>query len=103
MFGKRHLALQLTSHARKWIDDYKAKSGLRDPIPTIHWSRVRGEAEEQLMIGLYEYDNVREGWLGIAEDFQFVVIQEWLFDRLEGKTLDLIHDAEGRLRISISP
>jgi hypothetical protein len=55
------------------------------------------------MIGLYERENVREGWLGIADAFQFVVIQEWLFDRLDGKTLDVAYDAEGRLRISVTP
>ena len=54
------------------------------------------------MIGLYERDRVREGWLGIAGDFSFVVIQERLFDQLEGKTLDAILDAEGRSRISVS-
>jgi hypothetical protein len=103
MFGERHLTLALTPGAQQWIEDYKARSGLKNPIPTFHWSRVRGEPQEQLMIGLYERENVREGWLGIADAFQFVVIQEWLFDRLDGKTLDVAYDAEGRLRISVTP
>jgi hypothetical protein len=103
MFGERHLNLTLTPRAREWLETYKTKSGLKDPIPNIQWSRVRGESEEQLMLGLYERGNVREGWLGIADDFRFVVIQEWLFDRLDGKTLDVVYDTEGRLRFSISP
>lgn len=102
MFGERHLRLQLTDRARKWFDDYMSTSGLKDPIPCLQWSRVRGDSHEQLMIGLYERDRVREGWLGIAGEFRFVVIQEWLFDQLEGKTLDAILDAEGRHRISVS-
>jgi hypothetical protein len=102
MFGERHLQLQLTDRARKWFDEYMSSSGLSNPIPMLQWSRVRGESDEQLMIGLYERDRVREGWLGIAGDFSFVVIQEWLLDRLEGKTLDAILDAEGRSRISVS-
>ena len=102
MFGERHLSLQITDRARTWINDYTQRAGLRDPIPLFQWSRIRGEDNEQLMIGVYERGNVREGWLGIAGDFQFVVIQEWLFDRLDGKTLDAILDAEGRIRLSVT-
>ena len=103
MFGERHLTVHLTDQAREWIEQFKAKSGLRKPIPSFQWSRVRGEPKEKLMIGLYEMDNVQEGWLGIAGEFQFVVIQEWLFDRLDGKTIDVVLDADGRSQISVSP
>jgi|SRR5215831_924485 len=102
MFGERHISLRLTDRAQEWIKNFTENAGLREPIPLLQWSRIRGEEHEQLMIGVYERANVREGWLGIADGFQFVVIQEWLFDRLDGKTLDAILDAEGRVRISVS-
>ena len=89
MFGERHVNLSVTDRAKTWIDRFKAQSGLRSPIVKLGWARWTDESADHWMIGLYDRNDVREGWLGIAPDLEFVVIQEWILDAVDNKTLDV--------------
>jgi hypothetical protein len=98
MFGERKINLQLTQRTREFLDRFKAKSKLDSPILGISWSRVSNESNERWTIGLYDRKDVREGWLGIAPEFEFIVIQEWVLDELDDKVLDF-DDARGVVTI----
>jgi hypothetical protein len=89
MFGERKVSLQFTERAKDYIERFKATAGLRDPILTIKWSKWSDEPFERWMIGFNDRSRVQEGWLGITPELEFVVIQEWVLDALEGKTLDI--------------
>lgn len=102
MFGEQHVDIKLTERAKEWIENYKSTSGLRDPIAGISWSRVRGEPHHKWMIGLYERSHINEGWLGIAKDFQFIILQNEIIERLNHKVLDITYDQNNLLVISIT-
>ena len=93
MFGERKVNLQLTERTREFLNRFKAKSKLSSPILGIAWSQVSRETTERWTIGLYDRKDVREGWLGIAPEFEFVVIQDWILGELDNKTLDFDDDA----------
>lgn len=103
MFGEQHLDLTLTERAKEWIKNYKSTSALQDPIVGISWSQVRGEPHHKWMIGLYERAQINEGWLGIAQDFEFIILQDENFERLNHTILDITYDQSGLLVISITP
>lgn len=103
MFGKQHVDITLTERAKEWIESYKLTSGLHNPIVSIYWARVRGEPEHKWRIGLYERAEINEGWLGIAQDFQFIVLQDENFERLNHKVLDITYDPNNLLVISVTP
>lgn len=92
MFGERRINLQLSVRAKDFIDRFKAKSNLSKPILALTWSGRSGQTEERWTIGLYDLPEVREGWLGVAPEFEFVVIQDWIFDKIDNKVLDFDED-----------
>ena len=98
MFGERKVNLLLTTRTQEFLDRFKAKSKLNSPILGIGWSRVSRETTERWTIGLYDRKDVREGWLGIAPEFEFIVIQDWILDELDNKTLDF-DDAAGTVTV----
>lgn len=89
MFGERKVNLRFTERARNYIDRFKATAGLRSPILSIKWAKWSDEPIERWIIGFNDRSRVQEGWLGITPEIEFVVIQEWILDALEGKTLDV--------------
>ena len=99
MFGKRQINLQLTQRTKAFVDRFKLTSNLTNPILGITWSRVSDEPNERWTLGLYERQDVHEGWLGVAPEFDFVAIQEWIFDELENRTLDF-DNATGLVTLS---
>jgi hypothetical protein len=100
MFGERKVNLQLTDRAREFIEHSKASAKLKSPILSIGRVRFSGDTEDRWTIGFYERSDVREGWRGITPHFDFVVIQEWILDALDSKTLDVI-DENGRAKIEL--
>lgn len=92
MFGERKVNLQLSGRAREFIERYKAVSGLRSPILGLTWGRFSEESEERWSIGFYDRKDVREGWLGITPEFEFVVIQEWILDAVQNRVMDVDGD-----------
>ena len=98
--GCRNVRLMLTPRAQRYIEDWKQKSELEDPIVQIGWGRWNHESEDHWILGLN--DKVRmgpdwPGWLGIAPEFQFVVINPMLFDRLDGCIMDI--DSKGSTKV----
>ena len=93
MFGKRNVNLQLTPRAQEFVERFKLNSGLNSPILGIAWSRVSDEPNPRWTLGLYERQDVRDGWLGTAPEFDFVVIQEWALERLNNALLDFDEEA----------
>jgi|JI10StandDraft_1071094.scaffolds.fasta_scaffold161572_3 hypothetical protein len=89
MFGERKINLHVTERAQAVITRWSKASKLPSPILGIKWSLVRGHRRHKWGIGFYERSEVYEGWLGIAPDFEFIVVQEWLFDRIDNATLDI--------------
>ena len=94
------MRLMLTPRAEEYIKHFKRKSGLDDPIVGIGWGRWNHETEDHWMLGLYERSTVGSdwpGWHAIAPEFDFVVINPALLNRLEGRVLDI---AEGKPKVS---
>lgn len=92
MFGERKVNLQLTERAREFIERYKATCGLRSPILGLTWGRFSKEPEERWSIGFYDRKDLREGWLGITPEFEFVVIQEWVLNAVDNRVMDVDGD-----------
>ena len=59
---------------------------------SIKWGKWNDESVERWIIGFHERDKIHEGWIGFAPEFDFVVIQEWILDSVEGKTIDIEND-----------
>jgi hypothetical protein len=68
------------------------KSNLRSPVLSIGWSRFNQEPGERWFVGFYDRKDVREGWLGVAPEFEFVVIQEWILDAVDNRVMDIDDD-----------
>jgi hypothetical protein len=92
MFGEQKVNLRVTDRTRAFLDRFKARSRLDDPVLGISWGRVGHETDERWTIGLYDRKDLREGWLGIAPDFDFVVVQDWALKALDDKVLDFDED-----------
>jgi hypothetical protein len=98
--GTRNVRLMLTPRADTFIAEWKRKSGLDDPILDIGWGRWNHESDDHWMLGLHDRAKLGDdwpGWVGIAPEFVFVVINPSLFDRLEGCILDVGPDGSPRL------
>jgi hypothetical protein len=89
MFGERKVNLTLTTRAKKYIEQMKAEGPFATPVLGISWSRVSDQQHEKWVIGLYEREDMREGWMGVAPEFDFIVIQEWILEAVNNKVLDV--------------
>ena len=89
MFGERRVDLQVTKRAKTVLDRWANASKLHSPILGIQWSLVKGHKYHKWGVGFYERHDVSEGWLGIAPEFEFIVIQEWILDKVDKKILDI--------------
>jgi len=88
MFGERKVNLQLSKRTQAYLERFKANSKLSDPVLGLAWAGIPGETEERWTIGLYDRKDIREGWMGITPEFDFIVIQEWVLDQVDNKVLD---------------
>jgi len=89
MFGERKVDLHVTERAKVVLERWAKDSKLQAPILGISWGIVKGHQHYKWRLGFYERKDVSEGWLGIAPDFEFIVIQEWVFDKIDKKILDI--------------
>ena len=89
LFGRRNVNLKITSRAREAIERYKQSSKLANPLLKIGWGKWSDETTERWTIGFYDRNKIQEGWVGSTDEFEFVVIQEWILDALDGKTIDI--------------
>lgn len=99
MFGERQVNLQITDRTRASLTRLIARSKLAEPILSISKGRFNDEAEERWSLGLYDRKGLREGWIGISPEFEFVVIQEWVLEALDNQLLDF-DEAAGELTLS---
>jgi len=108
MFGTQKVNVTLTSRAKSRIDRDLALIKLRSPIFCLSWGTTAGRVNGQWIesplkwtIGYNERDTAveYEGWLGIADTFEFHVIQEWVLQAVDNRTLDI--DENGQ--ISFAP
>lgn len=88
MFGRRNVDLRLSDRAKDWITHYVTNSTVKQPILGILVGAWAGESPK-LTLGIYDRAKVYEGWIGVCPDLEFVVINEDIFDQLNGKTLDI--------------
>jgi hypothetical protein len=99
IFGERRVNLQLTERAAAAIERFLADAPVQHPLLSIWWAR-HGETEaERFSFGVYERADFREGWLGIAPQLQFAVIQDWLLDDLNDKVLDY-DERDGKITLT---
>ena len=88
-FGERKIDLQVTERAQDVLDKQAEDTELSCPILGITWGKTGGHRYYKLDLGFFDGTEINEGWLGIAPDFDFIVIQEWILDRIDGKILDI--------------
>jgi hypothetical protein len=86
--GELQCTLRLTEQAkgavRRMLDD----SGTPNATAGILWGKWQDERTEHWSIGLYDRKTA-EGWLVRSPDLEFIVIQDFIVERLDGKTLDI--------------
>ena len=73
------------------------KAQLRSPIFGVLWVGKYDYPRGKWISGLYDRADDIPGWLGIAPEFEFVVVQEWVLDKVDNKVLDI--DDKGRITI----
>jgi hypothetical protein len=74
-------------------------SGLQSPLPAILWGRADNEEADSFQIGFYEREELPTSdpvRLVEADGVDFLVIQDWICDELEGKVIDVI---DGKLTV----
>ena len=64
------------------------KSTVRNPIAGVIWGKWTTEEAEHWSIGVYDKETV-DGWLVRCPNLQFVVVQDFVVQKLNGKTLDI--------------
>jgi hypothetical protein len=89
MFGSRKIDLRLSPRAERFVQRFRISAKLLNPILVISRVRFNQEDKERWLISLGERTEIREGWIGITSDFDFVVFQECVFDQLDCKILDI--------------
>lgn len=93
MLEKRIINLEIGKDLRDRLQYRMQQSDLKEPVPSISWGKWDDEKEERFMIGFYErsrlpvWDPVR---LIEADGIEFLIIQDWICDELEGKKLDIV-------------
>lgn len=88
MLGQLDSTLRISERALRWITRILAKSTVRNPIAGVIWGKWTTEEAEHWSIGVYDRDTV-EGWLVRSPNLEFVVVQDFLIERLNGKVLDV--------------
>jgi hypothetical protein len=93
LFGRRSVSVEFTKRAEEGIARMLSEAPVKQPLLGIQWASTG--KDEKWILGVYERENFREGWIGVAGDLEFAVIQEWVLDMLENATVDL-DDNDGR-------
>lgn len=94
MLEKRIVDVTIGKQLRKKLAELAASSGLSNPIPGLTWGKWDDEDEESYFIGFYEKkelptkDPIR---IIEADGIELLIIQDWICEELEGKTLDIVN------------
>jgi hypothetical protein len=88
ILGELQSTLQVTSRAKAWIENALAETTVPNAILGILWGKWESELSERWSIGIYNRETV-SGWMVSSPEFEFVIVQDFLISRLNGKTLDI--------------
>jgi hypothetical protein len=91
VLGEFRVNLHLADEARSFISDLLEGTDIPDPILGIGWGRWNDEKEDRWLLGLYSRARCT-GWLCTTKQFEFVVINPNLVERLDGRTLDIVRN-----------
>ncbi len=100
MLETKCLNLKITDRLKKEIENRAVATGLSEPLPGINWGKWDDEKEDYYSIDFYDRrrlpveDPVR---IIVADGVEFLIIQDWICDDLEGKQFDVI---DGRLVVN---
>jgi hypothetical protein len=86
MLGNLDSTLVVSQSALEWIQHTLRKSTVRNAIAGIIWGKWTTERAEHWSIGIYDKETV-EGWIVRCANLEFVVVQDFIVERLNGKTL----------------
>ena len=92
MLPKINTNIQMSSNLKETVTRECDESGLNSPLPSILWGNDGGNSEEYFMLGLYERNLVPSDEpirIIEIEGMEFLIIQDWICDELEGKILDI--------------
>jgi hypothetical protein len=96
MLPKRKIDLEISSALEEAVKARLDESGLKNPIAGIDWGRWDDEKEDYLIVGsVYDRDLLpMEEPIQIIDvhGIEFVVVQDWLCEMLEGKRLEVAND-----------
>jgi len=95
MLEKRTINVAVGKAARNMLSKWIEQSGLRNPIAGLIW----GRCEELDEVNSYSFGLYERGELPVddpiriieADGIELVVVQGWVCDELEGKTLDVVN------------
>lgn len=93
MLTRRKLSLRLSDALKQKLLVWNQESGLQNPIPSISEGTWDENPTVRLIIGYYEKDLLPTNdpiRIIEADGIEFVIIQDWLCDTLDGKTLDIV-------------
>ena len=93
MLEKRVLNTQIGDRLRTIIAHHARASDLKQPVPSLVLGRSENEPEERLGLGFYERCDIPQGEpirLVEADGIEFLIIQDWLCDELDGKLVDFL-------------
>ena len=91
MAEKTELNLQLTVNAREILCERMEGSGLTNPVPGLIWAKWSNEKKYKWQVGFYEEDEIQEGWLFDVSGITFYTYQDWFFNDIKNKTLDIVN------------
>ena len=92
MLQKKTIRCQLSPAFKDRIKEHVGSSDLSIPVPSISWGKWEDETDEHFFLGYYERSQLPEQdpirFVEI-DDIEFIIIQDWICDKLEGKRLDI--------------
>lgn len=88
LYGELGCTLRLSERAKLWIRRMIDESKLPNATAGILWGKWERDPSDYWSIGLYD-KSTAEGWLVKSPDLEFVIVQDFLVERLDGKTLDI--------------
>lgn len=88
LHGELQCTLRLTERAKAALGRMIGDSGTPNATAGILWGKWHNERSQHWSIGLYDLKTA-EGWLVKSPDLEFIVVQDFLIEKLDGKTLDI--------------
>lgn len=81
--------LKVSANALEAIHFQKNQSKLNDPVPSLVWGRWDDAKEEGWHVCFYEREKTKVGIFIDAGGTTFYLLQHWMANKLNGKTIVL--------------